>query len=245
MAPHTVEPHDPTPTPRAKSFTTRKIAAIAAGVLVVGVGATYTLASWNDSEWVWGGADGVTTAEFNIQQDTTVGFANDAWVDEPNNRGGALTFSPGSVDLVPGDTIYAPVALRADEDSATAYVTLLQAVAATGPTADDPDNSLWNAVEVEVYTADSTNSANNFPRVDACSAADLEGSNWWSKVAGVDSLGTAATANQTLVAAAGSVQHYCFVLSLPDDASADLQGRSIFPAWEFKASSTNEVTTKA
>ena len=89
----------------------RKIAAIAAGALVVGVGATYTLATWNDSEWVWGGANntpGVGTGEFEVQQNATSPFSDTGadWADRETNPGGGLTFSAGALSLSPGDTIY-------------------------------------------------------------------------------------------------------------------------------------------
>lgn len=112
-----------------KSRRNRKVAAIAAGMLVVGVGATYTLASWTDSEWVWGGADGtpgIGTSSFNIEQNTSASLADEEWTDAPTNSGGSLTFQLNPTGLTPGDSIYAPVALRAGADSVQGEVTLKQ-----------------------------------------------------------------------------------------------------------------------
>lgn len=249
MAPHTVEPHDPTPTPRAKSFTTRKIAAIAAGVLVVGVGATYTLASWNDSEWVWGGAGntpGVGTETFEVLQNTTSAFDDGSanWANRETNPGGGLTFTAGALSLSPGDTIYAPVALRTDTDSAGATVTLQQAVTAViAPPYDqavsDPNGDLWKSIQVSVYTESVTEPTVNPPHT--CDAASI--GDWGTPIAGITSLDTVATATQTLLADEGSTQHYCFELHFPSTLQSgltatsidQLQGRTIAPAWEFKA----------
>lgn len=216
----------------------RKIAAIAAGALVVGLGATYTLATWNDSEWVWGGADGgpgVGTGVFEVVQNTTAPFDDTAggWADREANPGGELTFTAGALSLSPGDTVYAPVALRTAEDSAGATVTLQSAVAASGVTVEDDLGALWNAITVSVYTeqvdAPAVNPAN------ACDAASI--ADWGSPIAGVTSLTTAASASQTLAADEGSTQHYCFALTLPAGSPDSLQGRTIAPAWEFRSTS--------
>lgn len=223
----------------------RKLAAVAAGALVVGLGATYTLATWNDSEWVWGGADGapgVGTDTFEVVQNTTVPFSNDGtnWVNEEENPGGELTFTTGALNLSPGDTIYAPVALRTTDTSVAAdTVTLQAAVAADGITVNDPDGDLWKSIEVKVYTE---NVGEDEGPTNACDAASI--GDWGTPIAGVATLDTAATpvtGVQSLLAAAGDTQHYCFELHLPATLQSgltaesidDLQGRTIAPAWEF------------
>lgn len=222
---------------------TRKIAAIAAGALVVGLGATYTLATWNDSEWVWGGADGgpgIGTERFDVEQ-----FTEGAWHDDETNPGGALDFTTAALALTPGDTVYAPMSLRTKTNSIGGSVELQGAVAAAGVAVEDAGNELWDAVALSVYTsADAT--------APSCSAAAVTAGDW-TAVPGIGSspLGTGATPGtgaQTLAAATttdpGAPQHYCFVIALPDDAQqvaesagVDLQGRTIAPAWEFAAES--------
>lgn len=220
-------------TQRRSPRNTRKFAAIGAGILVVGLGATYTLASWNDSEWVWGGADGdpnVGTSEFNVQQNTTSPFVGTAWADFETNPGDELTFTAGSLTLSPSDTIYAPVALRTAAGSVAANVELQGAVAATGITVDDADNDLWGAIRATVYTA--TGAA---PPA-ACTAAGVGNAGWTAVVTNAP-LGTVASGEQELSADAGSTQHYCFALTLPAGSPDSLQGRTIAPAWEFAATS--------
>lgn len=232
----------------ATSRTGRKIAAIAVGALVLGVGATYTLASWTDSEWVWGGATGgapgIGTQMLEVEQSTD-GGGN--WNDEENNPGGALNFTAAALELTPGDTVYAPVSLRTKINSIGGDVTLQKAVKAGGITTVDADDRLWNAVELSVYTS----SAGTAP---ACEAGGFVVGDWTS-VAGLsavslDTPATPTTGAQTLgaatAAAAGAPQHYCFVLHLPEDAqeqaeaevpAINLMGRTIAPAWEFQAES--------
>ncbi|MBL3685847.1 acyl-CoA dehydrogenase [Leucobacter zeae] len=214
-----------------QSRKTRKVAAIAAGALVVGLGAAYTLASWNDSEWVWGGADGapgVGTSEFEVEQSVDNGTT---WTNDVASPGGSLSFTPNALLLSPGDTTYAPVSLRTQAGSVAADTTLQAAVknTAVAGTSDD----LWNAVRVTAYTS----SAASAP---ACTGS-LTG---WTAVQGVENvaLGTSATQAQRLAAGAdetteGAPQHYCFAITLPEGASDALQGASIAPVWRFESES--------
>ncbi|WP_024356081.1 hypothetical protein [Leucobacter chironomi] len=224
---------------------TRKIAAIAAGALVVGIGAPYTLATWNDSEWVWGGAGGVPgvgTGTFEVRQNTTSPFADVAlnWVDRETNSGGGLTFTAGAISLSPGDTVYAPVALRTTAESSAASVTLRQAVPASGVTVVDDYQDLWKSIRVTVYTEKRTTPAGPTNTCTSASAAS-----WGTPLISDVSLDTAASTTQALDAEAGSTQHYCFALHLPATLQAgltvttidELQGRTIAPAWEFRSTS--------
>ncbi|MGI6877622.1 SipW-dependent-type signal peptide-containing protein [Microbacterium sp. gxy059] len=216
----------------ARSRRNRKIAAIAAGALVVGLGAAYTLASWNDSEWVWGGADGdpgIGTATFEVQQNTTAPFDDAAgWTDEEENPGGELQFSPGALALTPGDTVYAPVALRTTAGSEAASVELQGAVPAAGSPAPTHDAALAAAVQVSVYTTDAA-------APPACDATfDPAG---WTQILADQPLGTTSSGPQSLDADAGSTQHYCFAITLPEGADDALQGQQISPAWEFASES--------
>lgn len=222
-----------------RSRRNRKIAALAAGVLVVGVGATYTLASWTDAEWVWGGtANGsgdpaVGTSSFEVQQNTTNAYdgATANWADRETNPGGALLFTPNAIALSPDEVAYAPVALRTKTVSLGATVELQGAVAAAGTPAPQNDADLFAAVRATVYTA-----AGAAPP-SACDASFTAAG--WTAILTDQPLATVATAPQTLAANAGSVQYYCFALSLPSATPNvdDLQGKKISPAWKFEATS--------
>ncbi len=210
---------------------TRKLAAIGVGALVIGVGATYTLASWNDSEWVHGGlagAAGIGSSEFEVQQNAAAPYADTSanWGDYETNPGDGLTFTADALALTPGDTVFAPVALRTTEPSVAGTVALQAAVPASGIEVDDAGAALWNAVRVSVYTATG-------PTPPSACTNDFVAADWTQIVAD-DLLATAATTTtQSLAEKAGSTQHYCFALTLPADAPDTLQGRTIAPAWEF------------
>jgi len=225
---------------RPGSRKTRKIAAIAAGALVIGVGATYTLAAWNDAEWVWGGTangsgdPGVGTSTFEVVQNTSSPFDNAAgnWANRESNPGGALQFTVNALTLSPGDVTYAPVALRTVTDSLAADVTLQPAVAATGAPAPQNDADLFAAIRVTVYTAAGATPPS------ACTAG-FTGTGW-TQILVNQPLATVATSSQQLSANGGSTQHYCFALTLPTSTPGidALQGKKISPAWRFEGVSS-------
>ena len=226
-------------TEKTMSTKTRKIAAISAGALVVGLGTVFTLATWNDSEWVWGGADGdpnVGTSSFNVQQNTDPALPAGAWTDAETNPGGELQFSAGSLALTPGDTIYAPVSLQTEDESIAGDLHLQGAVAAEGVTANDPDDLLWNAVELNVWVNDGDGVT-----APACDATTETNDVDWTALVTDAALATGAGPEDTqaLAASSGNAQNYCFAITLPaDEASNDtLQGLQIAPAWEFEAES--------
>lgn len=213
---------------------TRKLAAIGVGALVIGVGATYTLASWNDSEWVNGGLNGAVgmgTSEFEVQQNAAAPYADALanWGDHETNPGNKLTFTAGALALTPGDTVFAPVALRTTEPSVAGTVALQGAVPATDVTVDDAEGELWSAVRVSVHTA-----TGDTPPT-ACTTGFV--ATGWTQIVADAPLATAASTTQALVEKAGSTQHYCFALTLPTGAPDTLQGRTIAPAWEFASTS--------
>ncbi len=79
----------------------RKVMAVASAGTAVGLAAALTLASWSDSEWVFGGADaagdggGVGTSTFEVQQSawtTTAPTTTGSFVDAESNPGEGLVF---------------------------------------------------------------------------------------------------------------------------------------------------------
>lgn len=223
----------------------RRVLALLAGGLVLGVGGTMTLASWTDSEWVWGGADnapGIVTSEFVVFQNTQSpadGIGMTDWVEEPDNPGGELVFSPltagdSILALAPGETFYAPVALKTSDASTSGTVDLLGALPAAGVTVDDPTGLLWTSLQVRV-------ALDILPAADPAPACDQA----FFSAAGVDlvvaagGVGSAGTPDQPIAAGGADVQYYCFEISLPDNAlTQTLQGRSIAPAWQFSSVSS-------
>lgn len=88
------------------AHTRRKVYAVLAGGLVLGVGAAFTLAAWNDSEF----ATSDFAAGTFVFQGSTDGTI---WADHPTEDNPAsLTFSTGFDNLAPDDVVYAPYALQ-------------------------------------------------------------------------------------------------------------------------------------
>ncbi|GGC72581.1 hypothetical protein IEU95_14910 [Hoyosella rhizosphaerae] len=87
----------------------RKIRAILAGGVVLGVGAAVTLAAWNDSVFVQGD---FAVGDFNIQGNVHDGTG---WQEyDTAGTAGTMQFVIAPDNLAPGDTVYAPVSLRVD-----------------------------------------------------------------------------------------------------------------------------------
>ena len=222
-----------------RTVTRNRIMALLAGGIVLGVGATATLASWNDSEWVYAGngsgGPGVGTSVFEVQQDAS-NPATGTFADFESNPGDALTFSAGALALSPGQTVYAPVALKTTSTSIAGTMDLKAAVAATGVTAtspavlDAPGAGLWNALTLQVVVSDSSYTCNL-----AAMSAQTE------VVAAGSALNAAGTATRNLSAAGANTQYYCFAITLPTPGTAgafdSLQGHVVAPAWQFAATS--------
>jgi len=220
-----------------------RVLALSAAAAVLAVGTTVTVAAWNDEEWVFGGnaagdGPGIGTSLFEVQQDTTSPYAQPGtWSDFETNPGDRLLFDlDEALALTPGDVVYAPVALSASSDSLGGSVVMQAAVAAGGMTVNDVDGHLWNALVLNMRAIETT--ATGAPP--ACSAAGFV--SYTSVILtnteltpGLDS--GIPVAGPDLDAARGNVVHYCFEISLPSGASADLMGRSVAPAWQFIATS--------
>lgn len=226
-----------------RSQTRRKVFAITAGAAALGLGVTATVAAWTDTEWVFGGdgagGPGVGTSSFSVQQNTVAPFGAGTWTDEADNPGGEIVFENTGIDataLTPGDSVYAQVALRTSTTSVAGDVELQPAVPAAGIAADDPAGLLFAALDVRVVTDDAAFTCNASAFSGAPGAPAL--------IADGPLATTGGSAMQALAAAAGSVQYYCFEVTLPDPVPLaggttidDYMGLSIAPAWEFQAES--------
>lgn len=109
----------------------RKIRAILAGGLVLGVGAAVTLAAWSDSEF----ATGIFGAgHFNIQGGTDgVAFSDHASTGTAANLG----FTAGFDNLSPNDTIAAPFVLRLDPETTNNATVSVNSASITGTAATE------------------------------------------------------------------------------------------------------------
>lgn len=196
----------------------RKILAVLAGGLVLGVGAAITLAAWNDSEFATGT---FTAGSFNLEGSTTsatAGFSNHNVT--KGDTAAALSFSAPFSNLTPGDVVYAPFWVRLD--STTTNNATLVASTGTGTGANATNVSYSVYAIAPAATCDATATTGTL----VASGADLTSFTAGSSVALTKgaSAGTAGTATQL-----------CFVVT----AKASLaQGSAATGTWSFTATSS-------
>lgn len=193
----------------------RKIRAVLAAGVVVGIGATVTLAAWNDSEHATGS---FAAGSFNLEGSTD----GTAYADHASGaNAAALSFTANPTNMAPGDVEYAPFAVRLAAGTTTGASVALQAVTNTG------------TVTNLTYTLVRTTSA-------TCNAAAVSGGTAVVPAGtALTSIGTptaftlAKGANTTT---AGAPQYLCFAVT----AGAGLvQGQSGTATWQFQATSTS------
>ena len=190
----------------------RKVAAILAGGLVVGVGTMATLASWNDAEYASGS---FTAGRFNLQ-----GSINQSTFTEHATAGtaAALTFTAPVTALTPTDTVYSGYALRLDKTSSNSGTVAVTPGASTGSVSD------------VTYTLFTTATA-------GCSAASTPVTTIVPNATALGSVGTPTSftvAQPVDSATDGAPTYLCFKVT----AGAGLtQGQSGTASWVFTATS--------
>ncbi|BAS15053.1 hypothetical protein AHiyo8_33560 [Arthrobacter sp. Hiyo8] len=106
-----------------------KMRALLAGGLVLGVGAAVVLAAWNDSEFATGT---FTAGTFNLQGSTD----GASYTDHAASPGATLPFTLNPTNLAPGDTVYAPFAVRLAANTTTGSTVTVNTATATGSVAN-------------------------------------------------------------------------------------------------------------
>lgn len=190
----------------------RKVAAILAGGLVLGVGTMATLASWNDSEFA--------TASFTGGKFNLVGSLNQSgpFIDHPTATPGTLSFTSTFGNLQPGDTIYAPYALALGKDTSYAATVSVSAGTFNGSTTGLS------------YTLFTTATA-------GCSATSVPVTTVVSNGTALNSVGTPTSFNLAKPTAAntdGAPVYLCFKVTAD---TALVQGQTATPVWNFTATS--------
>lgn len=195
----------------------RKALAILASCAVVGVGGAYTLAAWNDSEFLT--AD-FASGSFNLEGSTD----GTAYIDHDTAPAAAEVFTLTTDNMVPEQVVYDSFSVRLDADT-TVSGTLAQpdAASATGTAIDD------YSYVVVALAAGAT-----------CDAAGIAGG---TVLGSADTLGgtnTAAANNVALVAGADAVAGTPVELCIEVTASPTLaQGASASATWQFVATSND------
>ncbi|MBB5639454.1 SipW-dependent-type signal peptide-containing protein [Cryobacterium roopkundense] len=207
---------------RARSGRRRgtRLRALLAGGLVLGIGATVTVASWNDSEYA---SATFTSSVF----DTESSVQGAAYADNVSAPGPVVTFS--GAGLSPGVSRYLSVNIRSKTNSVAGAAVLSGAVV-TGTDAA----TLGSALRYRVVRGDT-----------ACTAAAFTAAATY--VVGTPTVSRVLTGAQepgvsNLLAAApstgpGAATGFCFEVTLPAGADNALQGKAAGATWLFTATS--------
>lgn len=200
--------------------TSKKVRALLAGGLVLGVGAAITLAAWTDQEW----AEGIFGAgSFNIQSsvDGTEFFDH-----ESQDDAATLSFElTGADNMSPNDIVAAPFVLRLDTD--TTY---------------DAEVALTSAAITPVDAVNAQHLTYGIIQVDNAAACTPEATGTEIATAGAQ-LGTVGTSTAFQLAAGaadepGAAVTLCFQVTAGPEL---IQGQTTEATWEFVGTSTDDA----
>lgn len=190
----------------------RARAVLAAG-LVLGVGATVTLAAWNDSEYASGT---LTAGTFGIVGSTD----GTTFTDHAATPGATISFTLPAGAMIPGSVVYGRFVVKTAPNSVVGSLTLTPTSPVTGPT---------NLGQFLTY------GAKILPTGTACTAATYAASAAVSVAAG--SLLTVGDATPRPLSANGASDvNYCFAVTLPIGVDNAAQGKTVLASWQFTAS---------
>jgi len=190
----------------AKRLRSRRIRALLAAGLVFGVGATMTLAAWNDSEY---GSTTFTAGRFDIVGATD----GTTFSSHPVGTPAALTCTAPFNAMVPGSTVYSLFSVRTANPSVAGSLQL--SVASTTGT------GLATFLRYGVRTIAGT----------ACNATTYAAGT--SVVPDSSAMNTAGTVTQAVAANSGSTTNYCFAVSLPAATDNTAQGLTAVQTWQI------------
>lgn len=189
----------------------RKIRAVLAGGLVFGVGATMTLAAWNDSE--------NANATFTAGRFDIVGATDGAtFSSHPVGAPAALSFSAPFSAMAPGNTVYALFSVRTANLSVAG--TLQLSVTSTAGT------GLGTSLRYGVRTIAGT----------ACNASTYPAGT--AVVPDNSTMATAGTGTQAVAANSGTTVNYCFAVTLPSATDNAAQGLTAIQTWQIVGTSS-------
>ena len=192
----------------------RKVLAILAGGLVLGVGTALTLAAWNDSEFATGD---FAAGSFNLEG--TPDLENVEFTDNDTAPGASLEFTlPLADNLAPEDTVYAGFWVRLDADTTSPADLAAVDIAGSG------GNAAHLSYTVHVIDAEATCDADTATGSPFASGSDLE-----DLTAGApEGLSVGADGDP------GDAVQLCFAVTAEDDLE---QGETATATWQFTATS--------
>ena len=190
----------------------RRLRAVLAGGLVLGIGAAATLAAWNDSEY---GAANFTAGRFDI-----VGAIDGATFSSHATTGAAATlnFQLAPTAMAPGNSTYALFSVKTANPSVAG--TLQLSAGTPGGT------GLAAYLTYGVRTIAGT----------TCNATTYAAGT--SVVADGSALTAGGSATQVVTANGSAQVNYCFAVTLPLTAANAAQGLTMTQTWQFLGTSS-------
>ena len=189
--------------------------ALLAGGLVLGIGATLTLAAWTDTEHATGT---FATSTFGIVRTATNAASPTDFADHAAAPGATLTLGLAAGAMSPGTTVYARFAVKT---TAATNVTGKVSLSAAANAAAGLGPSLQYGVKV-------------IPATSTCDATSYGASSTVIVAAG-SPLSTAGSNPQALATLGSAAVSYCFEVTLPTGTPNTAQGTTVTPTWTFTA----------
>ena len=205
-----------------------KIRAILAGGLALGVGATVTLAAWNDSEYA---TTTVTASTFTIVGNMSGQTGGTAFTEhDTTGTAGTVTYSPAVTGMSPGTVSYGTVAIQTSAATNVAGSVIVQ------QSGTAPSTALAGALRYAIRVAPSQAACAEALFTATAPTGTVIVPNATAFSTGVVTAGQTA---QPLSAAAGSTVFYCVRIELPTGSLSSLQGGTATVAWQFLATSSS------
>lgn len=202
----------------------RKVLAVLAGGLVLGVGVAAVLAAWNDSEFATGT---FTAGTFNLEGSST-GNANysDHNVDDGDTAATlAFTLPTGVVDsMAPGDSVYAGFWVRLAAGTTTGADLVADGTIADAAGSSNSEHLSYAIYQLAPGATCNAASATGTPIATGATLDVQTGTTTVALLEGAD------------VSTAGAAVQLCFAVTA--DANLE-QGLATTATWKFTATSTN------
>ena len=201
----------------ASRFT--RLRAILAGALVLGVGASVTLASWNDSE--------VSTATLTAGRFDVVGATDGVTFSQhAASSAAALNFALPVSGLAPGMTVYSLFSVKTTNPSVAGTVALAASAA--------------NNTSGTGLGASLTYGVKSIAKGEACTSTSYGASSASVVVVSGSLLTASQAAGASLPLSANGVDqiNYCFAVTMLNNADNSAQGKTTAPIWTFSAVSS-------
>lgn len=197
----------------------KKIRAVLASGLILGIGSTVTLAAWQDEQYA---STTITASTFQLEGSTD----GQQYHRSTSSEDGAseLDFGLEDTGIAPGETVYALFSVRTTENSTVGGELWMTADSAN---IDGLGEWLRYAVSITEEpqcedSADFTDGTEIIPRQAAASLAESPGTDQ----------------SRQLPAGDGGAVNYCFEVTLPEETPNTAQGQSLEANWTFHGQSS-------